>query len=714
MKLFKLSIFCLTLFFSCVLGFSQKDLNLDDAVMNQYRKYAPDRVANFEWIPESTDYSFLDEDRTILVKSSPHSNQIDEIIKISDVNNILGTEFRIFYSVSWLNKTELLLSYQQNYYSINIETKEGEKLGRIEDESASSPKYESNSNKLAYLVDNNVMMKDEKSGIIPVTQNTDPNIVSGQAIARSEFGITEGLFWSNNGSYLAFYQKDETNVHNYPLLNNEDTPGTLMNVKYPMTGQLSEKPKIGIFNTKTRNTVFINPRINNDDYLTNLSFTPDEKYVVIAEVNRGQNHMWLNVYSTEDGSFIKTLLEETNEKWVEPETPAYFPCENENSFVWMSEKNGFMNLYYYDFEGNLKFQATDHQFIVKEILGVSSDKKHLYYSATGENPMNTMVYDFNVKKKKSTLLTTVEGTHRVSISDNGKYYCDTYSNGTTPNKSIIYNSKRSPVKTINNSINKLKDHKIGKTEIGSLKASDNSDLYYRVIKPYDFDSTKQYPVMIYVYGGPHAQLVTNSWMYGASLWMHWMANQGYIVFTLDNRGSAGRGFDFESQIHRKLGTLEIEDQMVGVDYLKSLSYVDPERFAVHGWSYGGFMTTSLMLKKSGVFNVGVAGGPVTDWKYYEAMYGERYMDRPEENPKGYKQSSLFTHAENLKGDLLLIHGTVDDVVVMQHNLALVQKFVELGIQMDFFPYPMHKHNVYGKDRIHLMTKVLNYIIKNNE
>ena len=713
MKLFKFSIFCLSFVFSCVFGLSQKDLNLGDAVMNQYRKYAPDRVSNFQWIPETSNYSYLEEGRTVLVKSSPNSNEIIEIIDIASVNKILKTEFRIFYSTIWLNKNELLLSDNQSFYSIDVTNKTGTRIHSLED-NASSPKFETNSHQLAYLVENNVMMRDATSKVVPVTSNSDPNIVSGQAIARSEFGITEGLFWSKNGSYLAYYQKDETNVHNYPLLNNEDTPGTLMNVKYPMTGQLSEKPQIGIFNTKTKTTVFIKPAGNDDDYLTNLSFTPDEKYVVIAEVNRDQNHMWLNVYSTEDGSFIKTLLEETNEKWVEPETPAYFPCEKENSFVWMSEKDGFMNLYYYDFEGNLKYQATNHQFVVKEILGMSSDKKHLYYSATGENPMNTLVYDFNVKKKKSILLTTVEGSHQVNLSDNGKYYCDTYSNGTTPNKSIIYNSKRSPVKTINNSINKLKDYKIGKTEIGTLKASDNSDLYYRVIKPYDFDSTKQYPVMIYVYGGPHAQLVTNSWMYGASLWMHWMANQGYIVFTLDNRGSAGRGFAFESQIHRRLGTLEIDDQMKGVDYLKSLSYVDPNRFAVHGWSYGGFMTSSLMLKKPDVFNVGVAGGPVTDWKYYEIMYGERYMDRPDENQKGYKESSLFTHAENLKGDLLLIHGTVDDVVVMQHNLALVQKFVELGIQMDFFPYPMHKHNVYGKDRIHLMTKVLNYIIKNNE
>lgn len=711
MKYFKLTIHSTTILFFSILTYAQKDLTLDDGVMNQYRKYAPDRIANFAWIPGSNDYSFLDEGRTKLVKSNPTTDKVTTILDIEEVNEIMNTSYDIFYSVSWINKNEILLEDGYSFIKINLETKKGESFWT--DEGESNPLFEAKSGKLAFCVDNNIWIRDN-SNPRAVTNNSDPNIVSGQSIARSEFGITNGLFWSKNGSYLAFYQKDETNVHNYPLLNNSETPGSLINIKYPMAGQLSENPLIGIFNTNTGKTVFIKPKGNEDDYLTNLAFTPDEQYVLIAEVNRAQNHMWLNVYSTEDGNFIKTLLEETNERWVEPETPAYFPCEKENDFVWMSEKDGYMNLYYYDFKGKLKYQVTNHEFVVKEILGMSSDKKHLYYSATGENPMNTMVYVFNVKKKKSTLLTTIDGTHRVKISENGKYYCDTYSNGNTPNKSVIYNSKRTPVKTINNSIDKLKDHKIGKTEIGKLLASDSSDLYYRLIKPYDFDSTKQYPVMIYVYGGPHAQLVTNSWMYGASLWMHWMANQGYIVFTLDNRGSANRGFSFESQIHRNLGTLEIEDQMKGVSFLKNLKYVDPNRLAVHGWSYGGFMTTSLMLRKPNEFNVGVAGGPVTDWKYYEVMYGERYMDQPEENPRGYKQASLFTHAENLKGDLLLIHGTVDDVVVMQHNLALVQKFIELGIQMDFFPYPMHKHNVYGKDRVHLMTKILNYIIEHNQ
>jgi dipeptidyl-peptidase-4 len=195
--------------------------------------------------------------------------------------------------------------------------------------------------------------------------------------------------------------------------------------------------------------------------------------------------------------------------------------------------------------------------------------------------------------------------------------------------------------------------------------------------------------------------------------MHWMAEKGYLVYTVDNRGSANRGFEFESVIHRQLGTVEMEDQLAGVKYLKSLNFVDSNRLAIHGWSFGGFMTTSMMLRNPGVFKVGVAGGPVTDWKFYEIMYGERYMDMPFENPKGYEKASLLNYTKNLKGDLMLIHGTADDVVVMQHNYALIKKFVEAGVQVDFFPYPMHKHNVMGKDRVHLMEKVLTYILENN-
>lgn len=692
---------------------AQKELSLEDAVMQQYRSFYPERISGFSWLPNSTKYVFFSPDRGTLFQSSVASQKKEILLDRAELSTLLETEIRGFYPLNFISEEFFFMNDGSSFYEVDLSIKKGKTLHRLE-QNASAAIFEPKSKQVAYLIENNVMLRDNKSKIIPVTQNNDPNIVSGQAIARSEFGITGGLFWSSKGSFLAYYQKNESKVHDYPLLNINETPGSLKSIKYPMAGQKSETAKVGIFNTKSQKTVFITTRGDADGYLTNVSFTPDENYLFVAEVNRGQNHMWLNVYDTRTGAFVKTVLEESNEKWVEPEHPAYFPCDDENKFVWMSEKDGFMNLYYYDFSGKLIDQITNHSFVVKEILGMSKDKKHLYYSATGTNPMNTMVYDYHVKKKQSKLLTPVEGTHNVSVCDNGAYFYDTYSNGSTAMKSLIYTSNGKMAKLLLNAKDKLSSYIIGTTELGTLKAIDGTALHYRMIKPANFDPSKKYPVLNYVYGGPHAQLVTNSWLNGASLWMHWMANQGYVIFTLDNRGSGNRGFAFESQIHRQLGTVEIEDQLSGVAFLKTLPYIDSDRMAVHGWSYGGFMTSSLMLRTPDIYKVGVAGGPVTDWKYYEAMYGERYMDQPEENPEGYETASLFTNAKNLKGDLLLIHGTVDNVVVMQHNLALVQKFVDLGIQMDFFPYPMHEHNVYGPDRVHLMEKILTYILKNNE
>ena len=327
--------------------------------------------------------------------------------------------------------------------------------------------------------------------------------------------------------------------------------------------------------------------------------------------------------------------------------------------------------------------------------------------------MNTLVYSVDFEGN-SVLETREEGTHTFSLSSDDIYYYDAFSSGTVPHKAMLWTNNGKMAKPLITSKEKLDDYLIGQTEIGTIKANDGADLYYRMIKPSNFDASKKYPVMVYVYGGPHAQMVANTWLFGANLWMHWMANQGYIIYTLDNHGSGERGFDFESKIHRHLGDLEMEDQLLGVRFLSSLPYVDSTRLAVHGWSFGGFMTTSLMLRQPGVFKVGVAGGPVTDWKYYEIMYGERYMDRPEQNQEGYEKASLLNYADKLRGNLLLIHGTVDDVVVMQHNYALVQKFVEAGKQMDFFPYPMHKHNVIGKDRVHLIEKILSYILEKNQ
>ena len=694
------------------IAFSQKkELTLEQAVLQQHRALAAETLPNFQWIPFTENYTYI-AGYTKLMQASLSNTKANQILSIEEVNKILNSKLNWFSGFEWKDTSTFYVNDGAKFYSFNIKSKTGKLITDL-GENTENATFQSSKETIAYTIENNLFVNLSDGKKIAITEETDKNIISGQTYARSEFGIHNGIFWSPKGSLVAFSQKDESEVADYPLLNINTTPGSLTSIKYPMTGQKSEKPKIGIYNFSTKSTVYILPQGKSDDYLTNVTWTPDEKFIIIAEVNREQNHMWLNKYDASTGKLIKTLFEETNDKWVEPEHPVFFPSETSSNFVWISERDGFNNIYYYDIEGKLIKKLTANKFVVKNIVQSINNGTEIVFAATGESPLNTMYYAVNLSGKQR-LLTTESGTHSISINSNGKWFFDEYSNHTTPSKSIVtqLNGKKSIV--LLESSNKLAEYKIGETEIGSIKNDVGTTLHTRLIKPSNFDSTKKYPVLVYVYGGPHAQMITNEWLDGSDLWMHWMAEQGYLVFTLDNRGSGERGFEFENVIHRQCGTVEMEDQIAGANYLKSLPYVDGNRLAVHGWSYGGFMTTSLMLRNADVFQVGVAGGPVTDWKYYETMYGERYMDKPEENPEGYKQANLMNHASKLKGDLLLIHGTADDVVVLQHNYALVKKFVEIGIQMDYFPYPMHKHNVYGKDRVHLMTKVLNYVIEHNK
>lgn len=689
-------------------GVAQQELTLEQSTSG-IRSILPESILDFQWMTDGSCYTQLSSDFGYLLKGTAKGDEMDTLLSTQEFNEIAGSELFAIYGVEWKDASKFWINSRGNYYEFDISNKTGKRLVALP-EDAENAKQSASKGHVAYTVANNVHIIGTDGKEYAVTEKEDENIVSGQAIARSEFGITEGLFWSPDASRLAFYQKDESNVGDYPLLDNSTTPGTLMNIKYPMAGQGSEKARVGIYDLNSKNLVYFETKHGEENYLTNLSWTPDNKHVLVAEVNRDQNHMWLQVYDATTGKFVKTLFEEESETWVEPEHPAFFPMENSNNFVWVSEKDGFNNLYYYNFEGELIKKLTDHDFVVQDILDFVDGR--LYYQTTGETPTESHVFSVDLKGKVK-IITRANGTHRVDVGPDGKYFHDNWSSLKVANNDWILDGRGKIVSVKLEAEDKLKDYKVGSIEFGTLDAKDGSKLYTRMIKPSDFDPSKKYPVLVYVYGGPHAQMITESWLGGASGWMLWMAEQGYIIYTVDNRGSGNRGKAFESQIHRQLGTVEMEDQMTGVEYLKSLPYVDGDRLAVHGWSFGGFMTTSLMLRQAGTFNVGVAGGPVTDWSYYEIMYGERYMDRPEENEEGYLDAALATHAKNLEGDLLLIHGTVDDVVVMQHSFSLVQRFVELGIQMDFFPYPMHKHNVRGKDRDHLMRKVLEYVMENN-
>lgn len=689
-----------------------KKITLEEAVLQQGRAFRADGLTGFQWIPNTNKYVFYTDAWTKIKTASAANDTATELITLADLNTALGTKLRNFFGLQWVDTNNFMIVENGKYYSYNLTTKTG-KLIQQTPETAENTTFDSNKVNLAFTEGNNLYFLNNKGEKVTVTNESNKGIVSGQYIARNEFGISNGIFWSPKASFLAFYQKDETEVADYPLLDINETPGKLVNIKYPMIGQKSEKPRVGIYNLTTQKTVFITPRGNQDDYLTNLSWTPDEKYVLIAELNRGQNDMNLNLYDANTGAFIRTILNEKNPRWVEPEHDAFFPNSKSNNFVWFSEKDGFPNLYYYAIEGKLIKQLTNNQFVVRDIIGTNTAGTEIYFKATGPNPTNMLAYKVDLKGKQ-TLITKDQGIHNVIPSSDGNWFFDEFSNHDTPSKSLLYD-KSLKAKTLLVSKNKYDGYEIGTAEIKTIKSADGTtDLYTRLIKPSNFDPTKKYPVLVYVYGGPHAQMITNSFLDGANLWMYWMAEQGYLVFTVDNRGSDNRGFAFESIIHGNLGVNEMDDQLKGVDYLKSLPFVDGNRLAVHGWSYGGFMTTSLMLRKADTFKVGVAGGPVIDWKWYEAMYGERYMDTPTENPKGFEETTVYNYVKNLKGKLLLIHGTNDDVVVEQHNLSLVKKFVEAGKQVDYFPYPMHKHNVTGKDRVHLIQKVLNYVIENNK
>lgn len=683
----------------------KKDFTIEDCEMGYTKGLYPKRLKGLQWMPSSKSIMYVQGD-SLVFTSVKGKNKYFPVGSDGKSQNVPVPH--------WLSDDEFYYFQKNDIMFFNMKKKESKVLVHFPEE-AQNTDYLAEKNLLAYTIDNDLYMATDGKDRVVVFQSDNPNIVTGQAIHRYEFGISKGTFWSPNGSFLAFYMKDETDVADYPLLDINTTPGSLNSIKYPMAGQKSEYAKVGVYDVNNKKISFLNiDMTEKDHFLTNLSWSSDEKYIILAEVNRDQNHMWVNLYDRASGNLVKTLFEESNEEWTEPEHPAEFIPGKSDEFLWFSERDGFMNLYHYNVEGKLIGQVTDFDFVVQSIVGFSEDGTEVYVEATGPDARENHCYRVNIATHESKKLTEAAGTHHVQLSPNGMYLLDSWSSWDVPTQVDLIDFKKGKTTTMYKAADPLKDYNLAQVEYLKLKSKDGFDLYGRLMKPHNFDPSKKYPVLVYVYGGPHAQLVTNNWLGGARLWMHYMTQQGYIVFTVDGRGSANRGYEFEKVIHRHLGDNEMEDQLVGVDYLKSLPYVDSDRMAVHGWSFGGFMTTSLMLRQPGVFTCGVAGGPVIDWKWYEVMYGERYMDKPDQNPEGYKTASLLNYVKNLEGDLLMIHGTADDVVVMQHNLAFVQACVSAGVQMDFFPYPMHKHNVRGKDRVHLMTKILNYIIEHNK
>ena len=562
----------------------------------------------------------------------------------------------------------------------------------------------------AYVRDHQLCVADAEGHEHQLTTDGSRDVVYGQSVHRNEFGIEKGTFWSPDGQRLAFYRMDQSMVTDYPQVDIFPRSATYEPDKYPMAGMTSHQVTVGVYDLKSGKTVYLKAGDPTDRYFTNIAWSPDAKTIYMFELNRAQNDCRLVSYDAVTGTPLAELYRETSDKYVEPLHPIRFLPWDATKFIMQSQRDGYNHLYLFNIEGQCLKQLTAGPWVVLDVLGFNLKQKTIVIKANKEHPLHQRLYSVSMTGTVKQL-ETVDGVHNAELSPSGNFLVDRYSTPTRPRviDVVDVNAKTPRPTNLLDAEDPWKDYQQPIFECGSIKAADGrTDLYYRMVKPADFDPARKYPTVVYVYGGPHAHNIQASWHWASRSWETYMAQKGYIVFILDNRGSENRGLQFEQATFHQLGQIEMQDQMKGVDYLRSLPYVDMNRMGVHGWSFGGFMTITLMLHHPDVFKVGVAGGPVIDWKWYEVMYGERYMGTPQSNPEGYAKTSLIDKACNLKGRLQIITGYNDATVVPQHCLSFLDACVKAGTQPDFFAYPGEEHNMRGHASVHLHERITRY------
>ena len=684
--------------------FTLEDLNYGG---NNYRNMVPKNKFTTWWGDELI---HLDVEECLIVDKK--SGREKTLLTLENAKAWSGLKVRslLYAQFPYADRSLVLLSDGKERALVDWKTGKATWKGSVS--GSDTEEWNKASKASAFVKDNQLYVCDGSGNTRQLTTDGSRDIVYGQSVHRNEFGIEGGLFWSPDGNRLAFYRMDQSMVTDYPLVDIDTRVAEQAPEKYPMAGMASHKVTVGVYDLATGNTVYLKAGDPTDRYFTNISWSPDSKTIYMFELNRDQNDCRLVSYDASNGEKKAELYREQDDKYVEPQHPIAFLPWDCTKFVMQSQKDGYNHLYLLDANGKEVRQITKGNWVVMDMLGFNTKEKTIVYSSNQISPIQRNTFAITVDGAKTRQLDNGKGYHYASLSGKSGYVLDRYSEPDVPRAIDIapttIKAKNKPLAYFR-ADNPWKDYAVPEYSCGSIKAADGTtDLFYRMVKPVNFDETKKYPTIIYVYGGPHAHNVDATWHYGSRGWETYMAQKGYLLFILDNRGSENRGKDFEQATFRHLGQEEMKDQMKGVEYLKSLPYVDEARIGVHGWSFGGFMTTSLMTNYPDVFKVGVAGGPVIDWKWYEVMYGERYMDTPESNPEGYAQTSLISKAKNLKGKLQIIIGLNDPVVVPQHALSFIKECILQGTQPDFFVYPGEPHNMRGHQSTHLHERISQY------
>ncbi len=677
-------------------------LSIEDVVLN--RDLTP-KSYPVRWVGTSDSYATVEQNALIAYDARTAKKRT--LITVEELNQLLATNFKTMPAYSFEEDGSLVVTAHNQRTVIDLKTKQITSRSQIPTGGENLTRQSGKGGLYAYTKKNNLYLFDEQKEIA-VTSYDDPNIVCGQTVSRNEFGISGGIFFSPDATKLAFYRKDESHVTDFPLLDIQTRTGELKSIKYPMNGMASEHVSLGVYDIATGKTIYLNVTdFDEERYLTNITWSPDSQRIYIQVLDRAQHNVHLNSYSASTGQMLKQILTEHNDRWVEPQHPLVFLESDPTRFIYATDnRDGYWNLYLCNDEGQIeRLTKTD-----ASVAYVAQDAKHVYYTSAEVSPIDNHLFRVEIATGKQTRLTKAEGWHTVAVSKSGRYFLDTYSSLHVPRVVELGRTDLKPARELFRAEDPTAGYNYSEITIGTVKSADGKyDNYYRLIKPLDFDPTKKYPVILYVYGGPHSQMVQNTYLAQLRRWEMYMAQRGYVVFVMDNRGTSNRGAEFEKAINRQCGQAEMADQMEGMKWLMSHEWVDKDRIGVHGWSYGGFMTISLITNYPDVFKVGVAGGPVIDWKWYEIMYGERYMDNTQNNPEGFELTSLINKATNLKGKLLICQGAVDNVVVWQHSLSFVQECVRNNIHsIDYMPYPTAEHNVYGRDALHLYNKITNY------